>query len=232
VALDPGAITHLRLVPGTGELEELDECPSCKEYERDVRRKNAQITQLKRDREAKAKQSEIWPVAHALFDYWRDRCGHKRTQWNLDRFEQAAPFIERHGEDMCRLAIEGAAFDCFTTERKNGTIKRHDDWGLIFRPGDPDKFDEFVRKAPRPHPRDPDPMKLIEAQAGIAAYLREEADRIDEASEPREVAVAMQRIVRSMKEHGLHARAAFIAREQETQRAIDEADAKAALDAY
>lgn len=226
--LDPHGVTHLHVVPETGETEELDECPSCKQYEKTMRSLSAQITFLKRDREAKAKASEIWPVALALFDYWRDRCGHGRTKWNLDRFEQLEPFLKQHGEDMCRLAIEGAAFDCFTTERKNGTIKRHDDWGLIFRPGDPDKFDEFVRKAPRPHPQDPDPEKLLEAKEGVAAYLREEADRVEDGGEPRDVAVAMQRVSRSLREHDLHMRAAFIARDPETDEAIAEADEKAA----
>lgn len=224
MSLDPGAVKHLRLVPETGELEELDACPSCKEYERDIRSKNATITQLRRDRAAKARASDLWPVAIGLFDYWRDRCGHKRTKWKIERFEQVEPFLKEHGVDLCRLAIEGAAFDCFVTERKNGTLKRHDDWGLIFRPGDPDKFDEFVKKAPRPHPQDPDPAKLIEAKEGLAAYLREEADRIEDGIEARDVAVAMQRVHRSIGEHGLVIRAAFIEREDETDRVLAEAE--------
>jgi hypothetical protein len=213
VPLDPHGVKHLQLVPGTGELVELDDCPSCLEYERDLRRKNAQLNEMRRDRQAKAQRSEIWPVAVDLFKYWQVRCGHKRSKWTLERFEQIEPLLKSHGEELCRLAIEGAAFDAFTTERKNGTLKRHDDWELIFR--NADKLEDFVKRAPRPNRHDPDPYALTEAQDGIAELLRDQASRIANAGTPREIALAMQETQRTIGEHGLTMRAAFIDREPE-----------------
>jgi hypothetical protein len=44
-------------------------------------------------------------------------------------------------------AIDGAAFDPYTTKRKNGSTKRHDDFTLIFR--NADKMEEFANRAPK-----------------------------------------------------------------------------------
>ena len=62
-------------------------------------------------------------------------------------FQVALPYVDAHGVELCRRAVEGAAYDPFVTKRKNGSTKRHDDWGLIFR--DDQKFEEFCNKAPR-----------------------------------------------------------------------------------
>lgn len=211
MALDPGAVRHLKVAP-SGEVEELDECPSCVEYERDLRRKNAQLNEMRRNKEAKARGESLWPIAVELFNYWKVRCNHPLMKWHFERYELIEPYLREYGEEKVRLAIEGAAFEAFETERKNGTIKKHDGWDLIFR--NPDKFMEFVERAPRPHPLDPDPAVLVEAKEGIAALLREEADRIEDGQTPREVALVMQNTARSLHEWALIRRAAFIEREE------------------
>lgn len=214
---DVAKVRYLRPDPTTGEVEELDKCPACSEFERDIRRKNAQITALRQDREEKARRSDLWPVAVELFRYWQIRTGHTRTEWNLGRFEEIEGFLRRNGEERCRLAIEGAAFEAFETKRKNGTTKRHDGWGLIFRPNDPDKFDEFVKRAPRPQHYDPKPDVLVEAQDGLADLLRDHAGRLAEAESPRDVALELQLIARSLREWSPAMRAAFAAREEEAE---------------
>jgi hypothetical protein len=109
---------------------------------------------LKRDREQDAREHECWPVGKALFTEWKQRCNHPKTHWTAERFWQAEPFLTggRFGATVeerskwIRRAIAGAAFDAYRTPRKNGTVKVHNDWSLIFR--DEDRFREFVAKAP------------------------------------------------------------------------------------
>jgi hypothetical protein len=64
-------------------------------------------------------------------------------------------YFQKYGEEMCHTAIDGARYDCFTTTRRNGSVKRHDDWELIFRNGP--KFREFANRAPH---HLPDPKKV------------------------------------------------------------------------
>ena len=51
--------------------------------------------------------------------------------------------------DRVRLAaraIAGAGFDAFSTTRRNGSVKRFDEFERVF--GDSGKFEEFVNRAP------------------------------------------------------------------------------------
>lgn len=131
--------------------------------ERDIRGWTTRYADLKRDREAEAKDSPVWPAALRVFDYWRQRCKHTRSEWSLDRFEMIRPFLERlsapkkgrskdpterleHAEEVCKLAVDGIAFDCYITDRPNGTKKRHDGWHLIF--GSTDHFENRCNSAP------------------------------------------------------------------------------------
>ena len=144
---------HLHLVnPETGEL--VDDCPGCSErddqirgLERVIRSQASTIAKLERDRERSARTHERWSEAETIFNFWRVKCHHPRATFDAARFELMIPYLEREGPELCRLAIEGAAFDPFTTRRKNGSAKRHDGWELIFR--DRGKFEEFCNRAPR-----------------------------------------------------------------------------------
>lgn len=134
--------------------------------QRDVRGWAHRYAELKRDREADAKKDPLWPDAVRLFKLWRRLCGHPRAGWDADRFEQVRPYLKQHGLAMCERAIAGAAFDAFTTTRKNGSKKKHDGWELIHR--NADKWEEFACRAPTPF------VSELEAEDEVAA--REAAD--------------------------------------------------------
>lgn len=119
---------------------------------RDVRAEHLRFENLKRDKAVEAREHPLWPRAIEVFKHWKEKCKHPRCEFGPGRFEEIRPFLERHDVDTCKLAVEGAAFDPFVTTRKNGSKKRHDGWGLIFRNAEPDKFEEFVNKAPRRAP--------------------------------------------------------------------------------
>lgn len=102
---------------------------------------------LKRDKDKEAREHELFPTAKECFDLWRKVCKHPGSGFSPKRFEQVRPFLERHGRELVERAIRGAAFEAFETRRRNGSMKRHDGWELIFR--DDDKFEEFANRAPR-----------------------------------------------------------------------------------
>lgn len=142
----------LRLVDENGELRE-GGCPECAALrdqlagaEGEIRSLRARLAQAKRDREAKAHGHRHWPRVLELFGYWKEKCSHPNSRFSVDRFEVAEPIYREYGYDLCKRAIDGAAFDPFTSTRKNGSIKRHDDWDLVFRSRG--KFEEFCNRAP------------------------------------------------------------------------------------
>lgn len=118
---------------------------------RDVNAEHLRFENLKRDKAAEAKGSAYWPKAKEVFDYWCEVCKHPNSKFDAPRFELILPHLEEHGVELCKLACDGAAFDPFTTKRKNGKPKRHDGIGLIFR--DADHFEDFCNRAPTPPPK-------------------------------------------------------------------------------
>lgn len=146
---------HLYVVVDADTGEKLDGCPGCARrsdeiegLQRDIRGWAARYADIKRDREADAQHSRLWPAAVELFEYWQSACNHPRAGWCADRFFLVEPFLKRHGIAICKRAVDGAAFDPFVTTRRNGSKKRHDGFELIFR--SPEKFEEFCNRAPRP----------------------------------------------------------------------------------
>lgn len=134
--------------------EHLGECPNCAAVQdqldgahKEIRAWRARYADLKRDKEREMKDHELFPVAAKVFEYWKERCCHPRSDFTPDRFFLLMPFVKRYGEKLCRQAIDGAAFDPFVTRRKNGSPKRHDGVDLIFRSAD--KFEEFCNRAPK-----------------------------------------------------------------------------------
>lgn len=144
---------HLHVVDrDTGEVH--PGCPSCDALKdqlaganKDIAAWRSRYALLKREKDAKAREHEHWPVIEGLFDEWKVECRHPRSKFTPDDFWLCLPFFQEHGRHMCRLAILGAAFDCFKTRRANGSTKRHDDWTLIFR--DRSKYEDMVNRAPR-----------------------------------------------------------------------------------
>lgn len=123
--------------------------------QRDIRGWAMRFRELERDRAIEAREHELWPVGESIFRDWRKRCRHPRSVWTPDRFWLIEPFLtnQKYGAALddrialCRRAIAGAEFDAFRTERRNGSVKLHNDWDLIFRSSD--RFEEFCNKAPK-----------------------------------------------------------------------------------
>lgn len=155
--------SHLKVVEfdDNGEVHESD-CAACTRkndeiagLERDVRGWAVRYAELKRDRDAEAREHPMWETGKALFTEWKKATNHPRSHWTPERFWQCERFLtgSRFGqttEERCvwiRRAIRGIAFDCFKTTRRNGSVKLHNDWELLFR--SEDKFREFVARAPK-----------------------------------------------------------------------------------
>jgi hypothetical protein len=151
-------MNHLAVVDTeTGEV--LDNCAGCAELrdqlagaERDVRAWRTRYAKATRDREGQAHNHPLFNEAELLFKHWKAICNHPRSKFTLDRFEMALPYLERYDVAMCRKAIRGIAYEPYVTQRKNGSMKRHDGWHLLFDRG-ADAFEEWVNKAPREEPK-------------------------------------------------------------------------------
>lgn len=145
---------NLKVVdPETGELHGED-CPSCLTLrdqvagaERDIRAWRQRCANLERDRITAAREHPLWDEARELFAYWAVKCRHPKSKWTADRFWQVEPLLSEYGLAMCKRTIDGAAYDPYTTNRRNGTVKRHDDFELLFR--NAGKLEEFANRAPR-----------------------------------------------------------------------------------
>jgi len=98
---------------------------------------------LKADKDAKAQRHLLFPLARELFDLYRELTGHARARWTPDRFWLCEPFIERHGEDECKLAIREMAGDDWYRERGLDT------WEAVFspKPGAQGIFEKWLHRA-------------------------------------------------------------------------------------
>ena len=149
----------------TGEVVE-DGCQACKAKDEvietaghKISNLKGRITQLLQEAE---EGHEAFPSFKRCHDYWRERCNHPRTKYDIEDFKLWLPLYEKHGLDLCLRAIDGAAFDPFISTRKNGSTKRHDDWELIHRKGGA-KFREFCNKAPYHLPKPEDLLIVSKA---------------------------------------------------------------------
>jgi hypothetical protein len=117
--------------------------------ERDAKTWAFRCRELERDDQARAEASKHWPQALELFEVWKTSCRHPNSDFSADRFWLIEPFLRRkaYGFEKCLMAIRGAAFDPWTSKRKNGSLYRHDGWDKIF--GSADRFEDFCCRAPR-----------------------------------------------------------------------------------
>lgn len=137
----PLAERHLHSVDvETGQI--LEDCPACEEYrrqlegaEKEIRAWRARYANLKRDKEAEAKEHDLFPIAKRLFGKHRKATGHTRTAFSADRFWLCAPFIEKYGEPYIERAIEGIAYDPHRASKPNrrGKIEVYDHWENLFK---------------------------------------------------------------------------------------------------
>jgi hypothetical protein len=162
----PEPTRHLRVVEHDDNGEVIaPACPKCaalqQEYidqvsglERDIRGWAIRYAELKRDRNAEAEEHPCWEAAQWTFRQWKRRCNHPRARWSHDRFWLIEPFLvgDKWGKTLkarvalSLLAIDGAKHDAWTVTRKNGSIKRFDEFDRIF--ATTGSFEEFCKRAP------------------------------------------------------------------------------------
>lgn len=140
--------------------------------EREIRSWRARFADLQRDKEAKARRDALWPKAERLFEEWQRLCRHPRSKWDYTRFEVVRPYLRSDGYDLCLLAIQGAAFDPYTKARENGSVKRFDDWELVFKSRG--KFEEFCSRAPA------EALKAYRQKTELAAAQADEQEESDD----------------------------------------------------
>lgn len=135
------------------EIERSDPLPSQLEdviagLQRDIRSWSMRYADLKRDRDISAKTHPRYEDAKLAFKHWQHACNHKRSPFTSDRFFAVLPFLEnpKYGLKLVNRAIDGAAFDAFEVRRRNGSMKRFDEWERIFK--NAGNFEEFCNKAP------------------------------------------------------------------------------------
>lgn len=149
---------NLRLVdPETGEITQCAGCHNWErtyhELEKKYRGALSQIGKLRADKEAEARQHELWPQAVELFDYWKFRTKHKKARWTGDRFWIVQPFLDREGFRDCRDALIGLLGSDFHMKRGEYAKRKGQVFDEFERPfssqGD---FERFREMAPQPHP--------------------------------------------------------------------------------
>jgi hypothetical protein len=153
---------HLRVVEHDEHGEVI--APTCKDcqrrldeiagLERSIRGWAVRYRELERDKAQEAEEHPCWEAGRWLFAYWKRACLHPRARWSHDRFWLVEPFLvhEKWGKSLkarvalCRLAVDGAAFDAFEVKRKNGSRKRFDEFDRIY--GSTGSFEDFCKRAP------------------------------------------------------------------------------------
>jgi hypothetical protein len=114
--------------------------------EKEIRAWRQRFAELKRDKDAAAREDESWPTIFALFKEWGKATGHTRSRFDSGRFYLALPFLRNYGELMFRCAIHGIATDPFTTTRANGTPERQDGWETMLK--NTGSFERYCNRAP------------------------------------------------------------------------------------
>jgi hypothetical protein len=135
----------------TGEI-----CPNCETVRRDVesleaelRIKRRKIKELQADRERQAEHHELWEPAQFLYHHWQVVCNRRKSPWTTDRFWLIEPFLrqKKHGIVVCRQAIDGAAWESWVTELRNGRFEVHNRWEKIFESSG--SVEKHANKAPK-----------------------------------------------------------------------------------
>jgi hypothetical protein len=137
--------------------------------QRDVRTKNRRIAELERDKAAERLKHPERELILRVCRYWHAKCRHgdKRVKPDsphrydavaaLVDLEELVPLEERdpdgpkfrrvYGPDAFKQAIDGAAYDPYRKQRKNGSWVTYNDLETICRTAG--TFDEFRARAPR-----------------------------------------------------------------------------------
>jgi hypothetical protein len=128
---------HLRLAvnPETGESVPLsdDDCPLCKERDRELARQRTIIANLRRDKDAEARAHELWPKAVALFAEWKLATRKERSRWSADRFWLCQPYLASDGFVIARWAVWGVAYEPMRRQLPSGLWETYQDFELCFK---------------------------------------------------------------------------------------------------
>lgn len=127
-------------------VEELIEV-EVKGLRRSLRAETFRLEQLRKKINDDVKEEPEYAPVKEIFDFWRHATGRKRSKFTPDRFWLILPYYKRFGQRVCRLAIAGAAYDCFEPVNKNGLKEPKNRIDDIFK--NTDRFEAFARKAPR-----------------------------------------------------------------------------------
>lgn len=126
----------------TGELRAAG-CPQCaelaaklagaeadiealhKEHTRLLRRTDALLRDHDAERLGDPQRSEII----AIFDHWREKCGHPNARFDGARFDLIKSRLRQFSADELKMAVDGAAVDAYLDPKG----KKHDRLGLVFQ---------------------------------------------------------------------------------------------------
>lgn len=160
-------------------------CPACLEkdlelegLEETVRSQGAKIRRLRRDKAKEARGSGLWPEAVELVRYWREVCNHPRSRINTDRFFLLEPYLKTEGLDLCKLAVDGAAFNPYRsdTPNRNGDLETYDGLETIFK--NRSSYERHVNRAPLARRRElrdagkiPEPYTDLELKVRASVLL-------------------------------------------------------------
>jgi hypothetical protein len=146
---------------GTAEVQKLKDKLATETSDR--AKWSSKYHDLKRDKEQEALDSPLWPVAVRVFQAWtkataevRREAGEKRAatlredaDFNAERFFLVERFLKnkKYGPEYCLRAVAGIAYDHFPTRRRNGSVKRYDEWERVFK--NAKEIEERFAAAPR-----------------------------------------------------------------------------------
>ena len=157
------------------ELEELR--TKFKMAQRDVAAKNLRIARMEADKARERLDYERYADVERIARYWHRKCRPEDFAKDRPRLNPMSPerfdairgildqqqivMVEVPGRkrpvreyrpmyslEECKAAVDGAAFDHFVKQRKNGSEQHYDDLELIFR--DSKHFEEFRDRSPIP----------------------------------------------------------------------------------
>jgi hypothetical protein len=134
---------------------------------RDVTAKNRRIAEFERSKVRERLDYERYEDVQRIATYWHRKCRGGNSRVNPmapARFDAVRGILDQtrivvdedtgrkrhepfYSMEDCRDAVDGAAFDHFSKQRKNGTWEHFDDLELIFR--DSKQFENFRDRAPR-----------------------------------------------------------------------------------
>lgn len=139
---DTGEIECLSCVEAETELRQLaDEKQRAEDKlkgaERDINAWRVRYEELRRDKEAEAREHELFDTAADLFELWKRGMARvegkkKRIKFTADRFFTLLPHLKKYGVEDCQQAIIGRLYDHFQGERKNGDPIHYCEWDRIF----------------------------------------------------------------------------------------------------